>query len=206
VTRPPWRRAQRHGPLAAPHAGGEIIAWSHPIEGEIRDDQGISMLNPDTGLFMRYKLAGAYDSNIALLLTTGSSRGESYARLAEVLRRTSMRGPDLATNLEFHYGLVHWFLSNGVDAKPTTRFVVPYLTLVGLLKEAGAPYGLLRHRRQRRPHHRDRAAPARPGAAGPHGAGARAAAHHEGRRGGGRGGRDVLHAGGARPAALRQGG
>jgi len=120
----------------SPHAGGEIIAWSHPIEGEIRDDQGISMLNPDTGLFMRYKLAGAYDSNVALLLTTGSSRGESYARLAEVLRRTSMRGPDLATNLEFHYGLVHWFLSNGVDAKPTTRFVVPYLTLVGQLKEA----------------------------------------------------------------------
>jgi biotin carboxyl carrier protein len=94
------------------------------------------MVNPDTGLFMRYKLAGAYDSNVALLLTTGSSRGESYARLAEVLRRTSMRGPDLATNLEFHYGLVHWFLSNGVDAKPTTRFVVPYLTLVGQLKEA----------------------------------------------------------------------
>jgi biotin carboxyl carrier protein len=32
---------------------------------------------------------------------------------------------------------VHWFLANGVDAKPTTRFVVPYLTLVGeLLKEA----------------------------------------------------------------------
>ncbi|MGB5373894.1 MAG: acetyl-CoA carboxylase biotin carboxyl carrier protein subunit, partial [Polyangiales bacterium] len=41
------------------------------------------------------------------------------------------------TNLQFHYGLVHWFLANGVDAKPTTRFVVPYLTLVGeLLNEA----------------------------------------------------------------------
>ncbi len=120
----------------SPHAGGEIIQWSHPIDGEIRDDQGISIKNPDTGLFMRYKLAGAYDSNVALLLTTGGSRGESYARLAEVLRKTSMRGPDLATNLEFHYGLVHWFLSNGVDAKPTTRFVVPYLTLVGQLKAA----------------------------------------------------------------------
>ena len=120
----------------SPHAGGEIISWSDPIEGEIRDDQGISLKNPDTGLFMRYKLAGAYDSNVALLLTTGASRGESYTRLAEVLRSTSMRGKDLATNLEFHYGLVHWFLSNGVDAKPTTRFVVPYLTLVGQLKEA----------------------------------------------------------------------
>ena len=35
----------------SPHAGGYIRYWSRPIEGEIRDDQGISMLNPDTGLF-----------------------------------------------------------------------------------------------------------------------------------------------------------
>ncbi len=40
--------------------------------GEIRDDQGISIKNPDTGLFMRYRLAGAYDSNVALLLATGA--------------------------------------------------------------------------------------------------------------------------------------
>ena len=50
----------------SPHAGGMIRFWSKPIEGEIRDDQGISMLNPDTGQFMKYKVAGAYDSNIAL--------------------------------------------------------------------------------------------------------------------------------------------
>jgi len=121
----------------SPHAGGEIMFWSDPIEGEIRDDQGISFKNPDTGLFMRYKLAGAYDSNIALLVTTGDDRKESYERLREVLRRTVLRGPDLQTNLQFHYGLVCWFLANGVDAKPTTRFVVPYLTLMGeLLGEA----------------------------------------------------------------------
>ncbi|MBW2225031.1 MAG: hypothetical protein JRF54_12600 [Deltaproteobacteria bacterium] len=82
---------------------------------------------------MRYKLAGAYDSNIALLVTTGDDRRQSYDHLREVLRRTVLRGPDLQTNLQFHYGLVHWFLANGVDAKPTTRFVVPYLTLVGEL-------------------------------------------------------------------------
>jgi biotin carboxyl carrier protein len=41
----------------------------------------------------------------------------------------------LATNLEFHYGLVNWFIGQNVMAKPTTRFVVPYLTMVGLLKE-----------------------------------------------------------------------
>lgn len=121
----------------SPHAGGEIMSWSDPSEGEVRDDQGICFKNPDTDLFMRYKLAGAYDSNIALLVTTGGDRRQSYESLREVLRRTVIRGPDLQTNLQFHYGLVHWFLANGVDAKPTTRFVVPYLTLVGeLLREA----------------------------------------------------------------------
>jgi len=121
----------------SPHAGGEIMSWSDPIDGEVRDDQGICYKNPDTNLFMRYKLAGAYDSNIALLVTTGDDRRQSYETLREVLRRTVVRGPDLQTNLQFHYGLVHWFLANGVDAKPTTRFVVPYLTLVGeLLQEA----------------------------------------------------------------------
>ncbi|UCH30100.1 MAG: biotin carboxylase, partial [Myxococcales bacterium] len=121
----------------SPHAGGEIMSWSDPIEGEVRDDQGICFKNPDTSLFMRYKLAGAYDSNIALLVTTGDDRYDSYDHLREVLRRTVLRGTDLQTNLQFHYGLVHWFLANGVDAKPTTQFVVPYLTLVGeLLQEA----------------------------------------------------------------------
>ncbi|WP_242343423.1 ATP-binding protein [Anaeromyxobacter terrae] len=121
----------------SPHAGGLIRFWSKPIEGEIRDDQGISMPNPDTGMFMRYHVAGAYDSNIALLLTKGEDRLDSYLHLAKVLRKTSLRGVNLATNLEFHYGLVNWFLGQNVMAKPTTRFVVPYLTLVGLLAEEG---------------------------------------------------------------------
>jgi len=119
----------------SPHAGGMIRYWSKPIEGEIRDDQGISMLNPDTAVFMKYKVAGAYDSNIALLLTKGEDRQASYECLSEVLRSTTLRGSALATNLEFHYGLVNWFLGRNVMAKPTTRFVVPYLTLVGTLKE-----------------------------------------------------------------------
>ncbi len=119
----------------SPSAGGYIRYWSKPIEGEIRDDQGISIPNPDTGLFMRYHLAGAYDSNIALLLTKGEDRISSYEHLSTVLRRTVLRGSNLATNLQFHYGLVNWFIGNNVMAKPTTRFVVPYLTLVGKLKE-----------------------------------------------------------------------
>lgn len=118
-----------------PHAGGVIENWSNAIPGEIRDDQGISTHNPDTDVFMKYHLAGAYDSNIALLLTTGETRLSSYQRLAEILRRTELRGKDLATNLEFHYGLVHWFIGNGINARPSTSFIVPYLTAVGLLKE-----------------------------------------------------------------------
>ncbi len=118
----------------SPHAGGVIVGWSPPIPGEIRDDQGICITNPDTGLFMRYRLAGAYDSNIALLLATGTTRAESYQKVTELLRRTTLRGQDLATNLEFHYGLASFFVSQNVWAKPTTQFVTAYLTLVGLLK------------------------------------------------------------------------
>lgn len=118
-----------------PHAGGVIEYWSNAINGEIRDDQGICVHNPDTDMFMKYHLAGAYDSNIALLLTTGKTRMDSYLRLAEILRRTELRGKDLATNLEFHYGLVNWFIGQNINARPTTRFIVPYLTAVGKLKE-----------------------------------------------------------------------
>jgi acetyl/propionyl-CoA carboxylase alpha subunit len=118
-----------------PHAGGMIRYWSKPIKGEVRDDQGICMTNPDTGIFMKYKVAGAYDSNLALLLTKGEDRLTSFERLSDVLCSTTLRGSALATNLQFHYGLVNWFLGRNVMAKPTTRFVVPYLALVGTLKE-----------------------------------------------------------------------
>ena len=56
-----------------PHAGGIIESWSDAIEGEIRDDQGIGVRNPDTGAFVYYNLAGAYDSNIALIASAESS-------------------------------------------------------------------------------------------------------------------------------------
>ena len=118
-----------------PHAGGVIRSWSDAIEGEIRDDQGISLHNPDTNVFMTYTLAGAYDSNIALLLTIGDDRLDSFRRLAEILRVTKISGRDLATNLEFHYGLVNWFIGAGINARPTTRFIQPYLTAVGRLHD-----------------------------------------------------------------------
>ncbi len=118
-----------------PSAGGVIEYWSDAVAGEIRDDQGISLHNPDTDTFMKYTLAGAYDSNIALLLTVGETRLDTYERMAEVIRQTNMRGKDLATNLEFHYGLVNWFIGQNINARPTTRFIVPYLTAVGELKQ-----------------------------------------------------------------------
>lgn len=123
-------------PALRPHAGGVIASWTAPRPAEIRDDQGISLPNPDTGVFVRYHLAGAYDSNIALLLTTADSRAEAYNAMAEVIRTTRLAGPNLATNLEFHYGLLHWLIGQEPWALPSTSFVLPYLTAVGLLKEA----------------------------------------------------------------------
>jgi acetyl/propionyl-CoA carboxylase alpha subunit len=118
-----------------PHAGGVIESWSDASSTEIRDDQGISLHNPDTDVFMKYTLAGAYDSNIALLLTVGDSRLDAYEQMAETIRQTRMRGKDLSTNLEFHYGLVNWFIGQNINARPTTGFIVPYLTAVGELKQ-----------------------------------------------------------------------
>ncbi len=118
-----------------PHAGGMIRSWSRPIDGEIRFDQGIGTRNPDTGAFIFYRLAGAYDSNVALVLTDGENRRDNYERMAEVLRRTELRGDDLQTNLPVHYGLVQWFLGKGVMAEPTTAFMQPFLAAVGSLQQ-----------------------------------------------------------------------
>lgn len=118
-----------------PHAGGLIRSWSAPIPGEIRFDQGIGLRNPDTGSFIYYNLAGAYDSNIALVLTDGSSRRDNYCRMAEILRRVEIRGDDVHTNLNVHYGLVQFFLGKGVMAEPDTFFMRSYLAAVGALQE-----------------------------------------------------------------------
>ncbi|MEE8395747.1 MAG: biotin carboxylase N-terminal domain-containing protein, partial [bacterium] len=141
-------RVERHGSGAEvrinatndalqPHAGGEILAWTPPIEHEIRDDQGIGIANPDTGTFMPYHLAGAYDSNAALVVSHGESRRENFERLAEILRRMEVRGNDVMLNRQFHLGLLHWMLGAEPMVKPTTAFVQAYLAAVGALKNAG---------------------------------------------------------------------
>jgi biotin carboxyl carrier protein len=62
--------------------------------------------------------------------------------MAETIRQTSMRGQDLATNLDFHYGLVNWFIGQNINARPTTRFIVPYLTAVGELRREASSLDL----------------------------------------------------------------
>jgi len=118
-----------------PHAGGIIKSWSPPIDGEIRDDQGIGMRNPDTGTFMFYNMAGAYDSNIALVLTHGENRRDNLERMLEILRRTELRGDSVETNLSMHYGLCAWLLGKEPMLKPSTHFMKPYLAAVGALRQ-----------------------------------------------------------------------
>lgn len=116
-----------------PHAGGLIQTWSPPIEHEIRDDQGIGIRNPDTGIFIHYRLAGAYDSNIALLVTYGNTRKENLERLAHIIKVTELRGNDLQTNMPVHYGLINWILGKDPMFKPNTRFMMSYLAGIGAI-------------------------------------------------------------------------
>ncbi|MDE0223661.1 MAG: biotin carboxylase [Gammaproteobacteria bacterium] len=144
---PKPRRVPRHGdalevrlnatdPALRPSAGGLIELWSPTVAGEIRDDQGIGTPNPDTGLFAPYYLAGAYDSNIALLLTTGDTREETWQNMIEALRRMRIKGTNLQTNRDFHYGLLNWLAAQHPRAKIETRFVQAYLGAVGRLFDA----------------------------------------------------------------------
>ena len=119
-----------------PAAGGVIESWSPNIPGEVRDDQGICERNPDTGQFAPYYLAGAYDSNIALLLATGDTREETWHHMLEALRRMRIKGANLQTNRDFHYGLLNWLIAQHPRAKIETRFVQAYLAAVGRLFEA----------------------------------------------------------------------
>jgi len=116
-----------------PSSGGLIEFWSSPVEHEIRDDQGICVKNPDTGRFIHYYLAGAYDSNIALIVSYGESRRENLDRLADILRRMELRGSDLNTNRDLHYGILNFCLGLHPMLKPDTKFVLPYLAAVGAL-------------------------------------------------------------------------
>lgn len=116
-----------------PHAGGIIEFWSEPIECELRDDQGICIRNPDTNAFIHYHLAGAYDSNIALIVSYGNSRKENLENLGLILTKMELRGTDLETNKEFHTGMLYFLLGLDEMARPDTKITLPYLALIGKL-------------------------------------------------------------------------
>ena len=118
-----------------PHAGGVIYAWSAPIPGELRDDQGIGTRNPDTGAFVWYHIAGAYDSNIALVVSHGEDRRDNLARLTEILRKMELRGENLQTNMQMHYGLLNFLIGFDPMLKPSTQFMDRYLAAVGALQD-----------------------------------------------------------------------
>ncbi len=117
-----------------PHAGGIIQSWSPPHPDEIRDDQGIGTRNPDTGAFVHYNLAGAYDSNVALVITFGKNRKDNLEKLANILRVTELRGQNLETNLLVHYGLISWILGKDPMFKPATSFMISYLAGIGSME------------------------------------------------------------------------
>lgn len=117
-----------------PHAGGIIQNWSNELPEEIRDDQGICTRNPDTGAFVHYNLAGAYDSNVALIVSYGNSRTENLEILGNILRKTELRGQNLETNLLVHYGLIQWILGKDAMFKPSTAFMISYLAGIGALQ------------------------------------------------------------------------
>ncbi len=117
-----------------PHAGGIIQNWSPALPEEIRDDQGICTRNPDTGSFVHYNLAGAYDSNVALIVSYGENRTHNLEILGNILRKTVLRGQNLETNLLVHYGLIQWILGKDSMFKPSTAFMISYLAGIGSLQ------------------------------------------------------------------------
>jgi acetyl/propionyl-CoA carboxylase alpha subunit len=117
-----------------PHAGGIIQNWSAPLADEIRDDQGICTRNPDTGSFVHYNLAGAYDSNVALIVSYGETRTQNLEILGNIIRKTVLRGQNLETNMLVHYGLIQWILGKDSMFKPSTAFMISYLAGIGALQ------------------------------------------------------------------------
>ena len=121
-----------------PAGGGLIEHWSAPAAGELRDEQGICLASPATGAPVPHRLTGAYDSNIALLITAADSRPQALWQMAEILRRTEICGHGLATNLDFHRGLLSWLIEAPPRLDLSTDFVGSWLCLVGSLGERAA--------------------------------------------------------------------
>jgi len=118
-----------------PSVGGLLHAWSRPIEGEIRDDQGLSRPNPDSGMPMSYKLYGAYDANLALSLVTGPSLQVAYQKMSQVLDAMQWRGTNLDTNIAVLQGIVA-VLQYDQHQALSTQWILGYLDLAASVQEA----------------------------------------------------------------------
>ena len=121
-----------------PAPGGLIQHWSQPHAHEIRDDQGISRLNPDTGYAMPYFISGAYDSNLALSLVAGHSYETCIAQMMQVLNMMAISGRQIEVNREPLLGMLavmqsrqrHW----NADHAFSTAWVGQYLILAAQLQ------------------------------------------------------------------------
>ena len=69
------------------------------------------------------------------MLSSGENRDDNLQSMAEILRRTELRGEDLKTNMDLHYGLCNWFVGKAPMGKPDTGFMLSYLAAVGSLQK-----------------------------------------------------------------------
>lgn len=117
-----------------PAVGGLLQSWSPPVAGEIRDDQGLSRPNPDSGLPMSYAIAGAYDSNLALSLVTGTSRADTIDKMLQVLSCMRLWGRGVETNIPVLIGVLA-VLKHSPDHVFATGWLKLYLNLAACVQE-----------------------------------------------------------------------
>lgn len=117
-----------------PAVGGLLQFLSAPIEGELRDDQGLSRLNPDTRTSMSYALTGAYDSNLALSVVQGNTRTGVIESMQKTLAAMSVQGREVETNIPVLIGILavlrHW-----PTARIATHWILGYLNTAAVVQE-----------------------------------------------------------------------
>lgn len=112
----------------APHAGGLIERWDLADDNYLWDEQGIAARTSVD--HMPYRLAGAYDSNVALLVVRGADRQTCYSQLAQGLANMTLVGKDLQTNANFHQGILAWLGRDCVYPRVPTDVVAAHLRAV----------------------------------------------------------------------------
>jgi len=123
-----------------PAVGGIIHRWSPPVTthliNELRDDQGLSRYNPDTGLPLRYAISGAYDANLALLCVSGVSFQAVVTQMISVLNTLVIEGENLELNQLPLLGILSC-LSHKARKPLSTQSVFHYLSWIAQFEQAG---------------------------------------------------------------------